>query len=282
MRAYSRFSNQQSRKFEGTKRKRKYTVYGLLLLNFLILIFCLARFSTLDYFDIKSVTVKGAQNQITQKIEDQVSKIIVGKYFGLISKSSILTYPKKSLISAISEISPDLQSISIYKDGKNGIIVDVVSKKPNAVVCPTLPNNKEDSDLGACYFVDWSGLIFDKASTSTESIHIYYMPNLADSTSTDSLIGSYATTTSDFIKLENLYKKAVESSLEPDYILLNNNGEVEIYVDDTVVYLNNERSYDEQFENLLTFWNHSKLDRPNVNYEYIDVRYGSNVFFREK
>lgn len=280
MRSYSRFSNQQSKKFEGIKRKKKYTVYGLIVLNLFLFIFCLARFSSLDYFDIKSVTVKGAQYQISQKIEYQVSKILYGKYFGIFSKSSIFTYPKNQLISSIGQISPDLQSVNIYKDGRNGIVVDVVSKKPNAVVCPTLPD--DNMDINPCYFVDWSGLVFDKATTTTEMIRTYYMPSLSDSTTTESLVGLYATTSSDFIKLENLYKKIIESNLLPDYILLNNNGELEIYVNDMVVYMNNGRSYDEQFENFLAFWNHSNLERPNVSYEYIDVRYGSNVFFREK
>lgn len=282
MRSYSRFSNRQSKKFEVIKRKKKFAFYCLILLNIFLFIFCLSRFSSLDYFDIKSITIKGVQDNVSQKIEDQILKTISGKYLGIFSKSNIFTYPKDQLISSIGQVSPDLQSVNIYRDNRNGIVIDVVSKKPNAVVCPTLPNSNEATDLNACYFTDWSGLIFDKAGTTTELIRTYYIPSLSDSTTTESLIGLYATTSSDFIKLENLYKKITESNLLPEYVLLNSNGELEIYVNDTVIYMNNGRSYDEQFENFLAFWNNSEIDRPNVSYEYIDVRYGSNVFFREK
>ena len=48
---------------------------------------------------------------------------------------------------------------------------------------------------------------------------------------------------------------------------------------DTIIYFNYDSSLDEQLQNLFLFWIHNEKQ---INYEYIYVPFGSNVFYRKK
>ncbi len=283
MKSYSRLSNIQSKKFDHVKRKKKAFLISLILINLGLAIFCIQRFFGLDYFDIKSITINGANEAITTAIQNKSSEILNGYYLNLISKNSIFTYPKTRLISAIGEVSPDIQGINIYSQNRNSLIIDIVEKKPAAIVCTSLPDNDNEEDYDDCYYADWSGLLFAKASTSTSKVHFYYIPRLNSATSTrESLLGSYATSTNDFVALDKFYKNAEDNNLEPKYILINDNGEFEMYANDTVIYFSAEKSLDEQLDNLISFWKHAKSNKPDSKFEYIKLQYSPNIFYIEK
>ena len=283
MKSYSRLSNLQSRKFENVKKKKKYTLVALFALNMIISVFCLHRFLSLDYFDIKSITINGANSELSLDIQNKLESVLNGSYLGLFPRNNIFIYPKNSLISAIGQVSPDIQGINIYSQNKNSIAIDIIQKKPAAIVCTSLPDNDNSEDFDDCYFSDWSGLLFAKAGTTTDKVHYYYIPSLNDSTSTkESLIGSYATSTNDFIELDKFYKNAEDNNLDPKYILINDHGEFEMYASDTIIYFNKEKSLDEQLSNLISFWNHTKREKLDAKFEYIKLQYSPNIFYIEK
>lgn len=283
MRSYSRLSNIQSKKFDNVRKKKKVYLASLIVLNLCLLVFCMHRFFGLDYFDIKSITINGANDVIVSAIQNKSAQILNGSFFGLISKNNIFAYPKSKLISAIGEVSPDIQGINIYSQNRNSLVIDIVQKKPAAVVCTSLPDSDNGEDFDDCYFADWSGLLFARAGTTTDKIHFYYIPSLNDATSSrENIIGLYATSTNDFIALDKFYKNVEDNGFEPKYILINDNGEFEMYADDTIIYFNKDKSLDEQLDNLISFWNHAKSKNPNAKFEYIKLQYSPNIFYIEK
>jgi hypothetical protein len=69
-----------------------------------------------------------------------------------------------------------------------------------------------------------------------------------------------------------------------EFILIKDDGEYEMYANDAFIYFNNKRSIVEQLKNLIEFWNHNKNENSagSTSYESINIKYGSNNFYRQK
>lgn len=291
MRSYSRLRYHQSKKFVANRKTKIYLVWFLSVLNVFLIIFCLSKITYLDFVTIKDISVYGTRESLVKEIKDKVSNIIDESYFGIFSKSNSLIYPKSTLLASIQDLVPQIKSLTISRDGLQGIKINIVEKTPKAEICPDLPDFSLDdssfAQVSNCYFADWSGQIFDHASTSTDSLlNLYFIPSLGDisTSSADSIITKYATSTDEFILLQNFYDGTKKAGLDPKFILIKDDGEYEMYANDTVIYFNNKRSLVEQLDNLIEFWNHNKQSTSSkkMDYEYINIKYGSNIFYRQK
>jgi hypothetical protein len=255
-------------------------------------------------FHINSVQIFGADQDITQSLNEVAEHTLTGSYLWMFSRQSTLVYPKGALISAISTASPRIQEVAVRRDGWNTLIVTVTQKVPEAVVCVTLPDwngdtlNTESSE--GCYFADQTGYIFKEAPAFSGHVYNrYYAPDTLDtsSSSTDA-VGHIATSTEEFARLQHVYAIIRSAGIDLQAILIKQGGEYELYVgqkgattstsnqsDTFVIYANTLRPLETQVSNLISFWNKMNTDSTlkkavAQRFEYIDIRYGSNVFYR--
>lgn len=285
MQAYSRLRSHQSKKFVAHKKTQKYFIWFLFAFNIFLLFFCLSKITYIDFLTIKNISVYGTRDNISIDIQNKVLELLDHSYLGIFSKSNSLLYPKSLLLASIQSVAPQVQSLKIERDGLQGLRISVTEKTPKARVCAGLPDVSVGDDtideISDCYVTDWSGLIFDKASTSTDpSLNLYFIPSLGDisTTSLQSIFTKYATSTEEFILLQNFYDSTKKAGLSPSFILIKDKGEYEMYADDTVIYFNDQRPIVEELQNLITFWKSAS----STKYESIDIRYGSNIFYRQK
>lgn len=288
MRAYSRLKAYQSKRFESRKKAQIYLKSFLVALDVFLIIFCLSKITHLDVLQIKDIAVVGTRDQIASDIKERTSKLLNGSYLGLFSKANLFLYPRSQLSASVENIAPEIQSISISRNGLRGLKINVVPKQVSAKVCAGLPEPSfiDGTDLEPvnCYLVDWSGKIFGPSSlaSSSRNTNVYFIPDLdIASTSTDVLLNRYATSSSEFNDLQQFYNQSRESELDPKFILVKDNGEYEMYAKDTIIYFNNQSPLLSQLQNLILFYNRMKQDQV-ILFEYIDVRFGSNVFYRQK
>jgi hypothetical protein len=276
MRQYSRLTSTQSKKFEISQMRRTYFLVFLISLNIFLFVFVLSKISFLNFFQIDNIVVLGTEPRVESNIREHAEEVLSDSYFGIFSKANLFLYPKSQLLASISDIAPEIQSISINRNGLHSLNINVETKKVSAVVCASLPDENLDlvSASSSCYISDWSGFIFKKAQTVEKDTNVYYSPALPIDA-----IGSYATSTNQFVALQKFYNSCREFGLEPEYILIKENDEYEMFAKDTIIYFNDDSSLDDQLQNLLLFWSHNEK---KINYEYIDVRFGSNVFYRKK
>lgn len=279
MRQYSRLTSTQSKKFELSQKKRAYIVLYLTLFNLFIILFVASKMTSIDFLQINEVAVDGVSSDVSDRIQVEIKEIMSGKYLGLFSKSNLFLYPKGQLLASISGIAPEIQSISINRNGFHNLKINIQTKKTSAVVCASLPDETVDLTASSsnCYLSDWSGLIFKKALAVENDTNLYYSPAL-----TSDAIGSYATSTEIFVALQKFYNSCRDFGLEPEFVLIKDNGEYEMYAKDTVIYFNDDSSLDDQFSNLVSFWDHAKKEKPDVKFEYIKLQYSPNIFYIEK
>lgn len=288
MRAYSRLTANQSKRFETRKKAQIFLKAFLITLDIFLIVFSVSRLTYLNVLQIKDISVVGTRPDIAMDIKDRTNKILSGSYLGLFSKANLFLYPRSRLSASVENIAPEIQSISIRRNGLRGLQIDVVPKQVSAKVCAGLPElsfiDGIESDPANCYLVDWSGKIFGPSTlaSTTSNTNVYFIPDLdIASTTTEVLVNRYATTSSEFTDLQTFYNQSRDSELEPKFILVKDSGEYEMYAKDTVIYFNNQSPLSIQLQNLILFYN--KMSQEQNNYfEYIDVRFGSNVFYRQK
>ena len=285
MQAHSRLTSRQSKKFTERRKARAVITGVLFIVCATSWIFSFAEFGSLSFFSIQNVNVIGADKDIQSQVATAAMTALHGSYLGLFSKSNTVLYPKSTVVAAVASSSPRIQSVSVSRDGLQGLAITVNEKKPSAVICTSLPDfSTSDQMPDGCYFADASGLIFEPAPTFSDHVYNrYYIPGLSDSGTAESrIIGSYATSTAEFAALQEFYDGAHLSGIDPVGALVKDGGEYELYArnrtssDVMVIYFNDSRSIHDELVNLVSFWKNEPGDL-----DYIDLRYGSNVFFHK-
>ena len=289
MRPYSRLTSHQSKKFIERKNARLILTIGLSVFTIILWTYCFSILSYNQSLNINTINVVGTDSNTSALLEMTIRNSLDGSYLGLFSKSNIFIYPKQSLMRTIETLSPRVLSARVYSDGFQGLKIEVTEKIPSALICTSLPEFSDnelslDSNISNCYFADWTGYLFDKALYgASTTLNRYYIPALANrATSSSSIIGVLSTSTSSFADLQEFYDGVRVAGMHPSAVLIKDGGEYEMYVGNIIIYFNNYRSLKEQLLNLVSFWDRMMRgkDRKTI-FESIDVRYGSNVFYRE-
>lgn len=288
-----RHISSQSRNFLKKKKGRGISIAALAIVSAVSWVFALSRLTHLAWFTIDSVKVIGADPDIANSLRAAAEAALKGDYIKLFSKSNSFLYPSKRIIEAVEAASPRLRDVAIEKDGLNSLVVSVNEKEEVAAVCDALPDfsfaglNSKDA---RCYAVDPTGFVFKPIDNIADRDNRYYNPNIAP---IGTPIGSYIALTTEFRALQSFYGGVREVGINPEGVLVKDGGEYELYArnpgdsasnDSMVVYFNDSNGIATELSNLVSFWKHaidSAAPNKAVAFEYIDLRYGSNVFYRE-
>jgi cell division septal protein FtsQ len=273
-------TSRQSTKFLRDKRRRGIWIAGLIVVSAVAWTLTLSSLSGFGFLTIDTVKVNGADADINGPIQAAAMKALQGDYFGIFSKSNTIIFPRGAVAAAVRGTSERIENVSVTRDGLRSLVVNVQEKSPAALVCANLPdwNNGalvfDQSD--DCYFADAGGMLYDHApSFSGRVYNRYYMPDIG---------GASSTSASEFESLQRLYDSARAQRLDVQAMLIHGDGEYELYVSNTVVYFNNHTSLEDQLSNLISFWSNmtskARAKGQSVQFDSIDVRYGSNVFYR--
>lgn len=296
-RRHSRISvANQSKRFAEQRRRR--LIIGCVAgpIALISIIFVLSRLSSLPFVTIENIQVYGADSDIVPSVDLAALGALKGSYLGIFSRSDALLYPRSAVAAAVKASSPRILSVSVDRAGLDGLVVSVSEKSPAAVICPELPDFDANGSLvidnGECYAADSSGLIFEKmpASAQAPQGERYYVPDLSGMP----VIGSYATSTAEFLSLQSFLEGARSAGITTEGLLFKDGGEYELYADNppaalsaatstpvAVVYMNDAAGLDTELSDLTAFWSHmASTDGARPSFESVDLRYGSNVFYR--
>jgi hypothetical protein len=301
MHSSRRFEARQSESF--TRRKREFTLYFWMVAVLAVFswVAVISHLSFLRFFTINVIEIKGVSQGLHSTVRAAANEAISGDYFNLLSRSNILIYPKQDIEERIKQASARVEEVQIERHGLTSIFITVKEKDPEALVCANFPDfddrHQLDTSEDQCAFADEGAVLYDYAPAMSGTMYNrYYIPDLGGiATSTIDQMSLRATSTEVFGELQNIYERMKKQGIEVKGILFKPNGEYEAYVANpkvndeevanAVIYFNSTRPLDVQLSNLILFWTHAMDDAKSKGrvpvYEYIDVRYGSNVFFRE-
>ncbi len=303
---YSRRTiSNQSQSFQKKRQSRLVWTIALIIVSVIAWLFSFSRLSNLQALSIDTVVISGADADISGRLEYVAERSIQGAYLGIFSKSDIFLYPKNALLTAIRAASPRIKSVDVSRQGRT-LTVMIVEKTPAAAICTNLPDWDDSGSLVEdqkenCYLADASGLLYMSVhDILNKSRDRYFIPDLDDNaSSSEALIGTHISTTTDFQALQAFSSVARSRGIDIQAILSHGNGEYEIYAmnpspssgrsaktatSTVVIYVSQHNGFDNELTNLISFWSNA-LDKAHSGgewpvFDYIDVRYGSNVFFR--
>lgn len=297
-------SYHQSKSFAHRRQSRTVLIIVLAVISLGTGLFSLSRLSGLSFFSIDTVRIFVADQNIAANLQAAAYSRLEGDYLHLFSKSNYFLYPRREIIAGIRAASPLIDTVTIGNDGLHTLIISVNEKTPAAVICANLPdftgNIISTVDSDSCYFADSSGLIFEHTPSITGNVYDrFYVPRLGDAaSSSNSIIGTQGIPAADFAKLRLFLDDIHQAGIESQDVLLKDGGEYELYArnpsltltgsipaaQDTVIIYFNDSNLSDELINLVSFWKKmtdtARLKKESLAFDYIDVRYGSNVFYR--
>ena len=305
----------QSRLFAERRKERLALGIGAAFIAAISWIFVISRVTALPYLSIESIHVYGADPELVPAIQNAAAAAIQGSYFGLFPRSDALIYPRGAVARAVASSSPQVSTVDVGRDSLNDMVISVSERPPAAAVCGDLPDFDAAGGLifdDQCYLADERGLIFGAApameagqpasAASAGPLDRYYVPDLPASP-----IGTYATTTGEFVALQAFLASARSTGIVTEGVLMKDSGEYELYGDNpgapvalaapgasvattsspddlVIIYFNDAAGLADEAADLSAFWigmeKPADPATPHPAFISIDLRYGTNVFYR--
>jgi hypothetical protein len=275
-------------------------VVSLAIVSAATWVFSLSRISSLPAFTIDSVNIYGARSGLAPSLQVAAVGAMGGNYLGIFSRANSFIYPKRGIKLAIESASPEVEDVSVQRDGLNKLSVSVKERIPAATVCANLPDFENGSisfnDSEECYVADGNSLIWKAASSSdTDGVNRYYMPDLHNRAS--AVIGSYASSTAGFSALQDFYDGVKRIGIDAQAVLVKDDGQYELYADSgsslasstaagqtMIIYFNERASFRAELANLADFWKDVTKDRQGgrtKRFSDIKLQYPPQVVYTE-
>lgn len=272
----------QSPKYANKKRKKLIFLVSTICISIVILLIIIILSLHISTFRINSISISGADSTSVNSIEKKVMELLEGNYIYIIPKSSFVVYPKSEIKKVLVAQYPEIKDIDIELNGLSGLNISLNERKPEVVVCEGF---KDDEDTSDCYYADAKGFVFSRIASSTQQNYFKYYVN---SNSTTTILGNVFTKDTKFLELQRLIKNINNSGIKVNGILISDDGSYEMYIEnmdksDAIVYFDDRTPFDKTLSNLVIFWKNSvgkKIGLSEVpNFDYINLRFGNNVFY---
>ena len=184
------------------KRRKRIIIRTILVVLALVVVIATpALLSRIPAFRIQIIDVKTdgvmSQDAIRTSVEDTIS----GYYAYIFLKSNIFIYPKQKITEALLVQFPRIETISVGMSGITSIDIQIIERKPEALWC----QNEQD-----CYFIDRDGLIFDRASSFTDTVYVVFSDTVKNGP-----IGSQFLNQDEFRKVNEVISGVKALSLVP-------------------------------------------------------------------
>lgn len=268
-----------SRKKHARERRRIYAIIGGVSFGALAILFVASGFlSGWSKIVIADVVAEGNSLVHTDDIVRVAREELDGKYFFLFHRDNIFLYPKNRISSRLGEEFKRIADVDIRRNSLTGIRIVITEHKPAYLWCGDDMPEKEFTLLETCYFADEKGYVFSKAPDFSGNVFFELFGPLSGEGIDP--IGRRFLDSLAFTKLI-LFKDAVAGyggeavkfavTKDGDHIFILNNGSKIIF------------GADQDFDTLTGNLDAVSATLPqNAPIEYIDLRYGNKVFFKEK
>jgi hypothetical protein len=286
MSLYKRSKVIRSPKYIEKKRKIKILLSVLFPISILSVLSALILFIRSDFFIIDQINISGSSD--TNKVLNEVNNLISGNYIKILPKSNIVIFPKQDIASTTKSLFKEIETISIHRSGISSISIDIKEKTPIAILCDGFEG---DNDI-KCFLIDFDGFAYKQVqNTNYSNLNKYYTTALTDS----DILGKKFLEPSKLKEFDDFIKGISKIGIIPMGILINDGGQYEMYIEDTLhqtknasstpvtIYMNDKISLSKILYNFQVFWkNYQNTVKNSKPFDYIDMRFGNTVFYATK
>lgn len=263
----------QSAKYLQKKRKKNIITIVLYIVCILSFLIAIIFFFRLPFFQISIIEITGNTSSNTDEIKQKILDDMNGNYLFFIPKSNFIFYPKTNIIQDLISSYKNIDKVNIHWKSLSAIEVNIIDRIPDAVFCDGFQNEENSK----CYFTDNNGYIFKQSPVFSDGVYTKYYIN-SDSTNMD--IGNSFIDSNKLKDLQKFVQGVKNVGITVTGILIAEAGSYELYFknndkSDAIIYFDDRTSFDKTLSNFITFWQNSL----NKNFNYINLRFGNNIFF---
>lgn len=270
-----RLSTLQSAKYLQKKKKQRILTITIYSIASLIVVLAILFSFKLSFLRVTNISVNDTLNIKSEEVKKDVLDMVSGNYYFIIPKDSYFFLSKEKIKNKIVDDFKKIDTIEIKNKGTTGLEIEITERQPEVMICDGF---REDEEGEHCSFADKQGIIFEKVATSSDKIYFKYYSS--DEIEKDK-----------FLQLQDFVKNVENSGIIATGLLLSEDGSYELYIKNVdqsiaVVYFDDRSSLDKVVSNLSVFWKNSinkKIGSDSIpNFEYINLRFGNNVFYHIK
>ncbi|NTV44080.1 MAG: hypothetical protein HGA67_00075 [Candidatus Yonathbacteria bacterium] len=237
--------------------------------------------SGMSQISIADVRVEGTMLADAGAIKANVEHNLEGRYGYLFSKRNILLFSKKAIIADVLASFHRIEVVTLGHDAGNILVVTVTERKPSLVWCPA-PVSDDIVSSGtispiSCYFTDRDGIIYAPAPTFSAPVFFTWYGPLLDAAR--SAEGNRFLSPDEFATVSGIVEEIKRAGIKP---LSGTIGVEDIRMaTGTIgdVIFKRGQNASEVVNNLTAA---RKAIPSDVLLEYVDLRFGTKVFYKEK
>ncbi len=279
----------QSAKYLQKKRKRLLKNLSLGVAGAIALIALLIFIFTLEPLQISTINVTGTKTLSVEEIRSAVNATLQGKYLNIIPKTSGLFFSEEKTRQELLNSFKKIHSVEFDHKDLDTLNISITESIPQAIVCEGF---REDERWDDCFYVDEKGYIFEKSSQFSDGVYLKYFVNMDSDPLT---IGTSFMDEVKFKELQSFAKKFNDAEISVTGILVGALGSYELYIRNsdqsvTVIYFDDVNPLDKTFSNFIAFWQSAKDNKLGERtgtstapvFDYINLRFGNNIFYTTK
>lgn len=264
------------------KRKR---IFVKVFLFFITIILFFAGLSSLFYiskFRIQKITIEGNLKTNAEQVSLIINSILDKKYLKILPYDNIFITPKEKIKEEVFNNLLRINSISIDREFPDSLLIKIGERKPVALFCGNYPEEEMEEIVAPnkCMFLDKNALVFEEAPIFSNNLYVRFFydslnnneislrEKIIDEHMFDNLIKFIGLLDKNSIKTikiivqeEDIYQLFTN---EGWYIILNKDNTSLGYLNNLIVSLDNQ------------------IKDKRSNLEYIDIRFGSKIFYKYK
>ncbi len=252
------------------RRKRKILKTLFFLASFTAILIGPSIITKSDYLEIRDIQVSGNSVVKSEEIISIANEEIKGNYFYLYSKKNFALYPKKKIEEKILSQHKRIKSVSMEVSGFETMNISVEERNPEFLWC---------SHLDECFFVDDTGIIFDKSPNFSSDVYFVFRNGIEGDP-----IGQRVFDEDTFFKVLEFIDGLEILSFTPSVLYIDDNN-LEIFVSkDSSILVRADDDLERSLSNLESILNDPKLELVNgkdFNFSYLDLRFGNKVFYKK-
>lgn len=255
------------------KKRRKVRVIKTYIIIFVIIVALVAflLLFRMPFLSISEIQVKGLQSASTQAVIDEANLKIHGNYALVIPKKNIFFYPKDEIKNELLNKFSTFKDVEVETVDANKLEISIIERNAGLIVCKNSQSIKDKTFID-CFFADSNSIAFQNVSGEPDKSLIRFVSESVQ-------FGSSTISNSTIEKMYVVLDKLNAVGLSIDYITLVDRNSLEINT------VENGRlilpiPIDEKVMSILNTTIKAKPVATKEKFEYIDMRFGSKIFFK--
>lgn len=254
------------------KQKIKKIKIYLIIFSVLLIVGAVIYFLRLPFIQISEIKINGNVFVEKQEIEQKANALLNKNLLWIIPNRNIFLFSKYELIESI-KINPAIVSVKIRKDFFKTLSIEIQEQEKEMIYCTSIEKTE-------CFYVNKNGFIYAKIDDiiiPEQEVIIYNEKGIKGLK--DNLIEE-----KNYIDIVLFVRNLARQEIKIKEVYLKTDSTVEfISWDNTRFITSIFDEYKKDFANLIALFDQQVVLKEQLsNVEYIDLRFGNKVFYKNK